>query len=587
MIDVEQLLLRYNGSDDKRPPLLAAPYELSKELCQKLIAKGLISGYISDQKPAASNPHVRGWWEDRTRHTWTIRRGQYDSLVFLGAESQVGGRMLVEALSSGIRRLWVTDADSAGFHAMPLHRSVLRRLLDALASGSLRHRITNHGKSYEDAFQELFSQIGDSLRLPREVFVPRRAALILGSLGPGGAERQAALTAAGLKSHGAWEPVIGCNHLDGAGSFHLEFVRSQALPIQQIPLTPPQFDTELFREILHWSLRYTHLGFQNIVHVILSYAAFLTEVKPSLVQTWMDYSNVLAGIAADLIGVPALVLSGRSVAPDNFSIFQPYMKPGYLALLQRRSATFTNNSAAGAADYGRWLDLPSDRFAVIHNGFDFPDEECDDKPQELRRQLAIPKDAPVVGSVLRFSEEKQPYLWINVARELIAEDPRRRFVMFGSGVMLEEVRNFVRDHSLAEWIKLPGVTSDVWTALSIMDVFLLTSRMEGLPNVLIEAQGMGVPVVATGFGGMSETYRSGTTGLTADPPTLEGLTIAVRRLLNDDQLRQSYADAARRFARDQFGIDHMINSTIEAFDDAMRRGQAQQRNIGLHNGNNE
>ena len=87
----------------------------------------------------------------------------------------------------------------------------------------------------------------------------------------------------------------------------------------------------------------------------------------------MDYCNTLAGTAAALVGVPAIVLSCRSLAPDHFHIFQPYMRPAYRALLKRRQAMILNNSYAGAVDYARWLSLPADGVQVIHNGFDFPE----------------------------------------------------------------------------------------------------------------------------------------------------------------------------------------------------------------------
>ena len=137
--------------------------------------------------------------------------------------------------------------------------------------------------------------------------------------------------------------------------------------------------------------------------------------------------------------------------------------------------------------------------------------------------------------------------------------------------MLEEVRSYVSKRGMAERIKLPGIIHDAWTALSMLDVFLLTSRLEGLPNVLIEAQGMGVPVVTTGMGGMPETYVDGATELTARPPKAETLAAAVSKLLLDQAVRRRMAEGAWRSARAKFSIDTMMSGTLDAFDLATAR----------------
>jgi glycosyltransferase involved in cell wall biosynthesis len=268
-----------------------------------------------------------------------------------------------------------------------------------------------------------------------------------------------------------------------------------------------------------------------------------------------------------MVGVPSLVMSGRSVAPDNFEIFQPYMRPGYLELLRRRPAAFTNNSRAGAADYARWLDLPVERFRVVHNGFDFPTTKPIQQAAAFKEGLGIPAAAPVVGTIIRFSEEKQPHLWIETAVQVAAQMPAVYFVAFGDGVMLEEIRERVRILGLGDRIKLPGITKDAWASLSLMQVFLLTSRMEGLPNVLIEAQAMGVPVVTTGQGGMLETYQQGVTGLTANA-SVDSLASQIIRLLSDPGLLQSMSKAASHYARTQFDVETMLRSTLGVFDEA-------------------
>ena len=218
--------------------------------------------------------------------------------------------------------------------------------------------------------------------------------------------------------------MVGCSYIEGDAGFHRASIARAHVPVVGIPSAPAEMSDPIIQGALARAQRYRLLGFQNIAHIVLSYACFIRRFRPALVQTWMDYCNVLAGIAADMVGVPALVLSGRSAAPDNFSIFEPYMRPGYIELLRRQpELVFANNSNAGAADYGRWLGLPKEQFVVIHNGSDFPETLRKEEAAAHRRSLGIPERAPVVGSIIRFSEEKQPYLWVDTAMKVALKSP--------------------------------------------------------------------------------------------------------------------------------------------------------------------
>jgi glycosyltransferase involved in cell wall biosynthesis len=98
-----------------------------------------------------------------------------------------------------------------------------------------------------------------------------------------------------------------------------------------------------------------------------------------------------------------------------------------------------------------------------------------------------------------------------------------------------------------------------------MDVFVLTSRMEGLPNVLIEAQCAGVPVVTVIVGGAAETFIEGKTGFGIGNATPEALTEALLRLTLDPKRRRDMSDAASTFAREEFSVGRMMARTLQLY----------------------
>ena len=131
-------------------------------------------------------------------------------------------------------------------------------------------------------------------------------------------------------------------------------------------------------------------------------------------------------------------------------------------------------------DYARWLDLPSDQFEIIYNGFEFPAEISGSTRNAVRSTYGIPHDSLVVGSITRFSEEKRPELFIDMAKIIHTRNPQVRFLVFGVGPMLERIRSYVEKCELSSMVQLSCArAADTSQALAAMDVFVLSSRIEG------------------------------------------------------------------------------------------------------------
>jgi glycosyltransferase involved in cell wall biosynthesis len=571
VLDLENIICRAAECAAGEHFAIAAPYDLADLTCHALAAAGVFAGYIANSAPNPGNhdPFIAGWWIDRPAGLWHIRHEIASTVLLLGAATHqtVGRDLVLEARRKGVRRLLVVAGNGSLLREIDVRDASVRRNRSAPKSGHFQDLC------YEAVFDKIFASIGKRLRLPADGFERNRILLIVGSLGPGGAERQASYIATGFARRGTYEMHVGCNFVDRAPSnLFRPMVEAAGVRVSTIAYPPPEHEMSCMIAVRRRLGLYDELGSQNILYAVLQYASMIRRLRPAIVHTWADYPNVLGGIAAELVGVPSLVMSGRSVAPDNFSaLFQPYMRPGYLALLRRRDVLFLNNSRAGAADYARWLELSDADIQVIHNGFDFPAKAAAGVREGVRFAHGIAPDVPVVGSIMRFSEEKRPQFFIDVARILNASDPRIRFLVFGDGPLRREMRAYVKSCGLADILLLPGMTADAWGALAAMDVFVLTSRMEGLPNVLIEAQAAGVPVVCTGVGGMEETLIDGETGFSVRDATPRALADAVSHLIREPELRRKMSDAASVHARANFSIETMLDQTSKAYDDRYTR----------------
>ncbi len=563
MLDLEGIIRRAVRETAAGAVAVAAPFDVPEQILRDLVSRGVIQGYVADRgsEGAPLDPQIAGWWLDRRQAIWCLKRRGPPTIIVLAADANhsVSGRMLLEARLNGVRRIVLAGYFGNVLRVLDTEAELLKAL-DRSRSGPQLGET-----DYEDMFHDIQALVGDWLRLPRESFVQDRALLVVGSLGPGGAERQVAYTAMGLKRSSAFEVHIACDHLAPPDDFFRPMLETSGAYVFEVSRTAPDYDTPKILDIRDRLSRYKVFGIEHIFHAIFHYALVLRSTRPRVMHTWMDHCSTLAGVAATLVGVPRIILGGRSASPESFRFFQPYMRPAYKALLRRRpDALLLNNSRAGAIDYARWLDLPADSIRVIHNGFEFPAEIPAADGIAVRRQHGLVEADTVIGSILRFSDEKRPRLLIDMARTLLVRAPSAKFLFFGHGVLLDDMRAEVAGAGLSDSILLPGLTRDVWGSLAAMDVFVLTSRIEGLPNVLVEAQASGLPIVCTGVGGMAETFIEGETGFSVEA-TSAALAEAVERIVMDTAARRHIRKRAFDHARHGFGIEAMVRSTLEAY----------------------
>jgi glycosyltransferase involved in cell wall biosynthesis len=143
--------------------------------------------------------------------------------------------------------------------------------------------------------------------------------------------------------------------------------------------------------------------------------------------------------------------------------------------------------------------------------------------------------------------------------------PDAHFVICGDGPMRDEMNKYAAELGIADRVHLPGAQSNIGSWFKLMDVVMLTSRHEGLPNVLLEAQSLGVPVVAPDVGGMAEVVEQGQTGWTIKQADAAMLAERVLYCLTDQQWRQAAVERAPRFVRERFGIETMLHRNLEVY----------------------
>ena len=393
-----------------------------------------------------------------------------------------------------------------------------------------------------------------------------RIQFMIGSLQPGGAERQAALTLAALARHGTEKIGLTCMWLHGdQHRFFLPGLSGENIRVDVIAdhsvenLAPALLDA--------FACLPASLG------DVAAFAAAIADKKPDVAHLWLDEVNIKGGIAAVALGVPRVILSSRNLPPSHFQLHKGYMREAYRWLLRQPGVELINNSEAGARGYEAWLGLPRNSVRVIRNGIEPGGESSTSDrpvPGAFREKFRIAKTAPLIGGVFRLQEEKQPLLFLEIAAEIRKRMPDAAFLIVGDGPMRTqlEVRSCRADldgavHFVGHERNIQGVFADI-------DLCLLASRGEGLPNVLIEAQAMGVPVVTTPAGGAPETVDHGRTGIVLENGDSEIAAETIVGLMCDDVWMANARKAAPEFVMRKFALETAIDETLALYGSAER-----------------
>jgi glycosyltransferase involved in cell wall biosynthesis/Flp pilus assembly protein TadD len=288
----------------------------------------------------------------------------------------------------------------------------------------------------------------------------------------------------------------------------------------------------------------------------------LKRDRPAVVHASLEPLNIFAGLAALLAGVPRIVLHTHNMRPTTLHIRNATRFKGcYQALLSRPEVVLAGCARACIDDYIDWLELKdTSKTHVVHNGYEFDEiaPRDDARRAALRAEYGIEPGAAVIGAAIRLTESKQPLLWVEAAAEILRRRPDCRFVMFGDGDQRLEVEERIRAKGLLRHFILPGRVTDLYDRLPLLDLYMLSSRTEGLPNALIEAQAAGVPVIALDVGGVKETMIPGITGLLIKELTAEALGAAALRALADLKWQRCAATLGADFVRQSFSLEKMI-----------------------------
>lgn len=295
----------------------------------------------------------------------------------------------------------------------------------------------------------------------------------------------------------------------------------------------------------------------------------LARAAPALLHTHMAKAGTIGRAAAlSLTNRPRTVHTFHGHVLDGY--FKPSTQRAFVEV-ERRLARHTDaliavspeiRDALLALGIGR-----SGQFHVISLGFDLSSFLAVERPAgTLRSRLGLAADVPLVGIVGRLVPIKD----VSTMLAAMVHLPGVHLAVVGDGELRPALEAEARLLGLAERTHFTGWWPDVPAALSDLDVVVLTSRNEGTPVSLIEAQSVGRPVVATDVGGVGFVVEDGVGGYLTSPGDPVTLAERVGLLLADPELAREMGAKGRESVRHRFGKETLLAEITDLYTDLLR-----------------
>jgi glycosyltransferase involved in cell wall biosynthesis len=256
-------------------------------------------------------------------------------------------------------------------------------------------------------------------------------------------------------------------------------------------------------------------------------------------------------LAARLAGVPVVLTALHSTG-----------WPDCVGRLNRMLTPITDGFVAVAPEHGRYLreveGFPAEKVFIIPNGVDVQRFQPLTADPALREAIGLPPRAPVIGIVAALRPEKNHELFLRVAARVLREIPACRFVIVGDGERRAELEQLSESLGIRPAVHFLGTRSDVPELIALMDVAVLTSKMEANPVTILEAMACAKPFVAPRVGSIPDTIVDGVTGYLAEPQDEASTAQGILRLIRNPDEAIRFGQAGRERVVERFSLQRMV-----------------------------
>lgn len=312
-------------------------------------------------------------------------------------------------------------------------------------------------------------------------------------------------------------------------------------------------------------VRVVDLAAGRVIKAILPLSKYLRQEQPKALVSHLNHANVVAILARELSGTKArlVVVEHNTLSVDQGKLWRGKLVPPLMKLLYPRADAVIGVSQGVAQDLETHLQMAPGKVSVIYNPV--VDDALLTKAATPLDHPWFQKDAPPVFlSVGRLSEQKD-FLTLIKAFALLRSKRLARLIILGEGETRSELETAIATLGISEDVTLPGFVANPYAYMSRASAFVLSSRWEGLPTVLIEAMACGCPVIATDCpSGAKEILDAGVYGKLVPVGDVAALSLAMQQVLDTSTNRDRLIQRAMCFTIDRIVPEYLTLLSCES-----------------------
>jgi len=299
----------------------------------------------------------------------------------------------------------------------------------------------------------------------------------------------------------------------------------------------------------------------------------LWKEEISIVHSYLYHANILGRIVGRVARVPIIISSERSVILSEEVVNKNTLEMGSrLRRLMNGLSMRLSDRVVTVSELVRETLIAASkidpkRLVTIHSGVNLEGYQIDGDITAKKKGLGLETSAAVIGAIGRLDRVKGVEYLLRAAAKVIFKTPDAAFLIVGDGSQREALEQLARSLGISHRMVFTGQRDDVPELLSTMDVLVLPSLYEGLPNAVLEAMAAGKPVIATRVGGTPEVVEDKVTGLLVPPRDPEALAEAIIALIQDRERAEAMGQVGRARVEEYFSVERMIAETETLYEE--------------------
>jgi glycosyltransferase involved in cell wall biosynthesis len=296
-------------------------------------------------------------------------------------------------------------------------------------------------------------------------------------------------------------------------------------------------------------------GTKSLIKAIL----FLMKQRIMLLHTLADWTHFFGVTAGTIARVPKIIVSQRNMG--HWMVNKKLILATLIIYKYLANGIIVNSHEIKSLLIEKFK-IKKRQIQVIHNGIAL-NSFCINSEIKL---LDKRNEKTIIGFIGRLHKIKGFELLIDAAKKVIREHSRAVFLIVGDGPNEYEYKRKILKYGLENNFYFVGFQKDVISYILKMDFVVLSSQSEGFPNIILEAYACQKPVIATRVGGVPEIVIDGETGIIIRSGDVKGLTLAIRKLINDPSLKRRLGLAGRKRVEKYFKVEQMVDKHEKYFD---------------------